>query len=86
VALLRRYDLKPYRYPRQRATTVMVRIPRSFTETLWAEFLALDEALRGHLDAVAGRVIAEGIATDTSEAEEIKGELPEAQEEGSDND
>ena len=30
VALLRRYDLKPYRYYRQRYTTVMVKVPESF--------------------------------------------------------
>lgn len=76
LALLRRYGLKPYRYPRQRANTVMVRLPRSFSETtLWPEFVALDQALREHLDAVAERVVSEAIAVDTSEAEEVRGEL-----------
>jgi hypothetical protein len=76
LALLRRYGLRPYRYPRQRASTVMVRVPRSFSEaTLWPEFIALDEALREHMDAVAERIIGEAIAEDTSEAEEIRGEL-----------
>jgi hypothetical protein len=76
LALLRRYGLRPYRYPRQRANTVMVRLPRSFSATtLWPEFQALDEALREHLDAVAERVVAEAIAADTSEAEEIRGEI-----------
>ena len=76
LALLRRYDLRPYRYRRQRVNTVMVRVPRSFAEaTLWPEFVALDQALREHLDAVAHRVIGEAIASDTSEAEEIRGEL-----------
>ena len=31
VALLRRYAIKPYRYSRQRSTTVMARIPRAFS-------------------------------------------------------
>ena len=75
LALLRRYGLRPYRYPRQRANTVMVRVPRSFVSTLWPEFVALDEALREHLDAVAQRVIGQAIAGDTSEAEEVRGEL-----------
>jgi hypothetical protein len=35
--------------------------------------------LREHLDAVAQRVISEAIAGDTSEAEEIHGELGAAQ-------
>jgi hypothetical protein len=30
VALLRRYGIRPYRYPRQRHTTVMARMPRRF--------------------------------------------------------
>src|SRR6218665_1986251 len=36
IALLRRYSLQPYRRSRQRRTTVMVMVPRSFVEeTLW---------------------------------------------------
>ena len=39
TALCRRYKLKPYRYPRQRHTTVVVRAPRIFIEnTLWPEY------------------------------------------------
>ena len=71
LALLRRYGLSPYRYSRQRWNTVMVRVPPSFVNQLWPEFVALDEALREHLDAVAEKVIAEAISGDTSEAEEI---------------
>ncbi len=42
MALLRRYELRPYRYQRQRHSTVMVRVPASFVkETLWPEFLEL---------------------------------------------
>lgn len=76
LALLRRYGLRPYRYPRQHANTVMVRVPVSFVKTtLWPEFQALDDALREHLDAVAQRVIEEAISGDTSEAEEVSGHL-----------
>src|SRR5271157_3872756 len=64
-----------YRYSRQRRNTVMVRIPPSFVNQLWPEFVALDEALREHLDALAEKVIAESISGDTSEAEEIGGQL-----------
>jgi hypothetical protein len=36
LALLRRYDLKPYRYRNQRHTTIMVKAPASFlNDTLW---------------------------------------------------
>ena len=75
LALLRRYGLRPYRYLRQRRNTVMVRIPPSFVDQLWAEFVALDEALCEHLDTLAEKVIAESISGDTSEAEEIGGQL-----------
>ena len=75
LALLRRYGLRPYRYLRQRRNTVMVRVPPSFVDQLWPEFTALDKALREHLDALAEKVIAESFSGDTSEAEEIGGQL-----------
>ena len=41
-ALCRRYGLKPFRYKRQRMTTVMVSAPRSFVDrTLWPEYREL---------------------------------------------
>lgn len=79
IALLRRYDIKPYRYRRQRQTTVMVTAPRSFVEdTLWPEFEALSETLRQYLDEVTNRVIAEVVHEDLSEAAEVEepGQLP----------
>lgn len=73
VALLRRYGLRPYRYKRQRHTTVMARVPVSFVEdTLWPEFKDLSETLREYLDDVTNRVIAEGIFDDHSEAEVVE--------------
>src|SRR5664279_241149 len=42
MALCRRYGLEPYRYRRQRYTTVMVRAPKSFiNKTLWPEYQEL---------------------------------------------
>ena len=50
IALCRRYGLKPYRYHRQRRTTVMVRAPRRFIEqVLWREFCDLDADLQAYL-------------------------------------
>ena len=70
VALLRRYELRPYRYIRQRHTTVMVRVPAKFVdETLWPEFKELDKSLREYLEDVTNRVISETINSDSSEAE-----------------
>ena len=46
LALCRHNGLKPYRYRRQRTTTVMVRLPRGFLDrVLWPEFKELNRAL-----------------------------------------
>ncbi len=77
VALCRRYGLKPYRYRRQKRTTVMVRVPRGFNDTvLWPEFLELDRALRAHLQSITTRIIHDAIHADTSDAEEVATALP----------
>jgi hypothetical protein len=68
LALLRRYDLRPYRFRGQRRNTVMVRVPKAFVdETLWPEFLDLNRTLSSYLDEVTERVIREGICGDSSE-------------------
>ena len=72
VALCRRYELHPYRYKRQRYTTVMLRAPDSFVHTiLWPEFQALNTALREYLAAATDRIIREEVHRDTAEAEEV---------------
>jgi hypothetical protein len=54
----------------------MALVSRSFVdETLWPEFVALDTALTEHLSRVTEAIIAEAIAKDTSEAEEVLGVL-----------
>lgn len=70
TALMRRYDIKPFRYSGQRYTTLMARVPQKFVdETLWPEFVQLDELLRKYLDEVTERVISEGIYEDVADAE-----------------
>jgi len=69
VALLRRYGINPYRYPRQRYTTVMAKVSKRFVdETLWPEYQAFASNLRSYLDEMTERVVAEVIHADTSEA------------------
>jgi hypothetical protein len=71
LALLRRYDLKPYRYRGQRHTTVMVRVPKRFVdETLWPQFQRASEELRRHLDDVATQVIERALDAKDVDAEE----------------
>ncbi len=79
TALLRRYDLVPYRYKRQRRTTVMVKVSKKFVdETLWPEFRELSETLSAYLSEVTDRVVREVIHKDSSEAEVVEepGQLP----------
>lgn len=72
VALLRRYAIQPYRYRRQRRSTVMARVTKSFVDdVLWPEFVELDQALRAHLSEVTERIIARAVHQDESEAEEV---------------
>ncbi len=72
TALLRRYDLKPYRYRGQRRTTVMVRVPPRFVDdTLWPEFLELAKTLEAYLSEVTNRVICQVLHTDTSDVAEV---------------
>src|SRR5262245_537054 len=69
VALLRRYGLKPYRYPRQKRNTVMSRGPRRFfDETLWPEYSKIAATLQRYLEEVTDRVIAEAVHADRSDA------------------
>jgi len=71
TALCRRYGLEPYRYRRQRHTTVVVRAPRSFVNsTLWPEFLQIKDALDGYLNEATERIIREEVYGNSSEAPE----------------
>src|SRR5580704_6830777 len=61
-ALCRRYGLEPYRYKRQRYTTVMVRVPPSFVDkTLWPEYQELRSALNEYLNQATERIIREEV-------------------------
>ena len=72
VALLRRYGLEPYRYSRQRRTTVMVRVPPSFVrETLLSEFNEVNGALFEHLECITDDIIQYEIYEDVSDAWEV---------------
>jgi len=69
VALLRRYGITPYRYRRQRYTTVMARVSKRFVdETLWPQFERLSDTLQAYLSEVTDRVVTQVISEDLSEA------------------
>ncbi|MDX9719631.1 MAG: hypothetical protein RBU37_02710 [Myxococcota bacterium] len=77
IALLRRYGIRPYRYPRQHSNTVMARVPQRFVnETLWPEYEALSRELATYLNDVTQRVVAKVLHEDTQEAETVSSPLP----------
>lgn len=72
TALCRRYSLEPYRYARQRYTTVMVRVPKAFVDdVLWPQQEALSKALTEYLAEATAKIISEEVHRNTTEAQEI---------------
>jgi len=77
VALLRRYDIEPYRRRGQRRTTLMARVPQRFLdETLWPEFVQLSAELQQYLAEITDRVIAKAVHADATEPAEAPKPLP----------
>jgi tRNA nucleotidyltransferase (CCA-adding enzyme) len=67
-ALCRRYGLEPFRYKRQRQTTVMVRAPKTFVDrTLWPEYRQLRDALNRYLNEATDQIIREEVYGDLRE-------------------
>ena len=74
AALCRRYGLEPYRYKRQRYTTLVVKAPRSFIDrTLWPEYIEIKRALDEYLNEATERIIREEVHRDAEEAPERAG-------------
>ncbi len=70
-ALCRRHGLTPFRYKRQRLTTLMVRVKRSQMDyVIWPEYCQLRDALDEYLSEATNRIIREEVYGDVSEAGE----------------
>ncbi|MFC1610697.1 hypothetical protein ACFL6C_07055 [Myxococcota bacterium] len=68
LALARRYGIEPYRYKRQRRTTLVIRASERFLqETLIPQYEQMCNTLDEHLDAVTKRVVAEVIHASTND-------------------
>lgn len=73
VALLRRYGIKPYRYHRQKHTTVMAQLSKKFVdETLWPEFQEISTTLNDYLSDVTDRVISQVLDQESTEADVVE--------------
>ena len=65
VALCRKNGIHPYRYPRQRRTTVMVRVRQtSFEQTVGEEFRTLHRELTGYFNEMVEHLIADAMRSD----------------------
>jgi len=65
VALCRKHGVKPYRYPRQRRTTVMVRVRKtSFERTIAAEFQTMHRELTSYFGEMVDHLIANVMKAD----------------------
>jgi len=65
VAVCRKHELRPYRYPRQRRTTVMVRTPeRFFDAVIWVEFSSLQTELTAYFEETVEHLIATAMGSD----------------------
>ncbi len=65
VALCRKHGVRPYRYPRQRRTSVMVRVQQSeFEKTVLAEFRTMHSELVAYFRDTVDHLIADAMKSD----------------------
>ena len=65
VALCRKHGIRPYRYPRQRRTTVMVRVHQSsFEQTVGEGFRTLHRELTAYFSEMVEHLIADAMKSD----------------------
>jgi hypothetical protein len=72
MALLRRYRIEPYRYRRQRQTTLMAKVSKNLVDgTIWPQYEAMSRELVSYLEDATRKVISEVLQADPSEAQEV---------------
>lgn len=65
VAVCRKHGLRPFRYARQRRTTVMVRArERFFDRVVWAEFNRLHAELESYFEDVTDHLVTRAMGSD----------------------
>lgn len=65
IAICRKHRVKPYRYLRQRRTTVVVRVQQSvFDQTVNAEFQALHHELGSYFQEIVDHLISDAMHSD----------------------
>jgi hypothetical protein len=70
IAVCRKHDAHPYRYARQRRTTVMVRAPRQrFDADIWREFSALHTELNVYFEETVDHLIQSAMRSDGDDSQ-----------------
>lgn len=64
IAVCRKHGVRPYRYPRQRRTTVMVRAAQGVIDRVWAEFSALHTELAVYFEETVDHLIMQAMHSD----------------------
>ncbi len=79
VAVCRKHDVRPYRYPRQRRTTVMVRTSeRFFDDVVWAEFSRLQTELEIYFEETVDHLISTSMHADGDDSTLEMAQLPQS--------
>jgi hypothetical protein len=77
VALCRKHGVRPYRYPRQRRTTVMVRARQAgFERTVASEFRTLYREVTAYFDETVNHLIADAMKSDGDDETLEQRQLP----------
>jgi hypothetical protein len=79
VAVCRKHDRRPYRYPRQRRTTVMVRASeRFFDDVIWPEFSGLQSELSIYFEETVEHLIRTAMHSDGDDSTLEVAQLPQS--------
>ncbi len=77
VALCRKHRVRPYRYPRQRRTTAMVRTRQvSFERRVASEFRTLYPEVTAYFEATVNHLIADAMKSDGDDETLERRQLP----------
>lgn len=77
IAICRKHGVRPYRYPRQRRTTIVVRVRKTeFERTVRAEFDMLHRELARAFEGIVDHLIADVMHSDGADASLEQRRLP----------
>ena len=69
IAVCRKHGVRPYRYARQRRTTIMARArPEDFKRIVWREFCQLHDELERYFEDVSDQLITRAMRSDGNDS------------------